>query len=145
MLSGGSKRSMWSSLREIQRGRAGLRLVRTKVIRKANGEPCAGPNESLSRWQEHFSAVLNMTSCFSDGIFDSVKQLPLREELELPPSADEMLAALGSLRGNKPGGKNGLLPELWKCCGANLLEHLVELFHQVCRMGVSPRSGRMPL
>ena len=133
---------MWSSLREIQRGRAGLRPVRSKVIRKANGELCAGPEESLSRWQEHFSAVLNMTSCFSNGIFDSVKQLPLREDLDLPPSADEVLAALGSLRGNKAGGKNGLLPELWKCCGANLLEHLVELFHQVWQGGCVPQEWK---
>ena len=139
MLSGGSKRSMWSSLREIQRGRAGLRPVRSKVIRKANGELCAGPEESLSHWQEHFSAVLNMTSCFSNGIFHSVKQLPLREELDLPPSADEVLAAL---RGNKAGGKNGLLPELWKCCGANLLEHLVELFHQIWQDGCVPQEWK---
>ncbi len=39
---------MWSSLRAIQRCRAGLRPVKAKVIQKSNGEVCVGPEESQS-------------------------------------------------------------------------------------------------
>ena len=48
MLSGGSGRSVWSSLREIQLCLASLRPVKSKVIRKSNGEVCVGPEESQS-------------------------------------------------------------------------------------------------
>ena len=53
-LSRGSHRNMWKSLRELQRGRAGLRLVRTRNIRKANGDPCESLEESVNRWRKHF-------------------------------------------------------------------------------------------
>ena len=58
-LSGGSQRNMWKSLRELQRGRAGLRPVKTRVIKKLNGDPCKSVEESMSRWQEHFCQILN--------------------------------------------------------------------------------------
>ena len=64
------------------------------------------------------------------------------EELGMPPSEDEILAAMSSLKGGKAGGKNGVLPELLKCCGANLLEHLVKLFHQVWRDGCVPQEWK---
>ena len=111
MLSGGSRRSVWSSLREIQRCLAGLRPVKSKVIRKSNGEVCVGPEESLSRWQEHFHTVLNVRSSFTESVLDSVRQCPVRDELDIPPSEEEVLGALSAVRGNKAGGKNGILPE----------------------------------
>ena len=133
---------MWSSLREIQRCRAGLRPVKSKVIRKLNGEVCVGPEESLSRWQEHFHTVLNVRSSFTESVLDSVRQCPVRDELDLPPSEEEVLGAVSAIRGNKAGGKNGILPELVKCCGANLLEYFLELFHQVRRDECVPQEWK---
>ena len=40
-------RGAWKCLREIQKRRAGLRPVITKVIRKPSGEVCIGHEESL--------------------------------------------------------------------------------------------------
>ena len=71
MPSGGSRRSVWSSLREIQRCQAGLRPVKSKVIRRSNGGMCVGPEEFLSRWQEHFHTVLNVHSSFTESVLDS--------------------------------------------------------------------------
>ena len=34
---------------ELQRSKAGLRPVRTRIIRKANGDPCESVDESVSR------------------------------------------------------------------------------------------------
>ncbi len=133
MLSGGSSRNVWSSLREIQRCRAGLRPVKAKVIRKSNGEVCVGPEESLSRWQEHFNTVLKVRSSFTESVLDSVQQGQVRDEMDLPPSEEKVFDALNAVRGNKAGGKNGILPKLVKCCGANLSEYFLKLFHQVWR------------
>ena len=58
-----------------------------------------------------------------------VPSLEVREELCVPPSDDEVLAAMSTLRSGKAGGKNGVLPEMLKCCGANLLDYLVVLFN----------------
>ena len=70
----------------------------------------------------------------------SVQPMAAREELGVPPFEDEILAAMSSLKGGKAGGKNGVLPEMLKCCGANLLERLVELFHQFCKDGCVPQQ-----
>ncbi len=129
---------MWSSLREIQRCRAGLRPVKSIVIRKSNGEVCVGPEESLSHWQEHFNTVLNVRSSFTESVLDSVRQCPVRDELDLPLSEEEVLGALDAVRGNK----NGILPEMVKCCGANFSEYFLELFHQVWRDECVPQEWK---
>ena len=52
----------WGCLAKYERdkkGRAGMRPVMTKVIRKSSGEMCVGRDETLLRWQEHFCNVLN--------------------------------------------------------------------------------------
>ena len=142
MLFGGSQRSIWKSLRELQRGRVGLIPVRTRTIKKANGDPCESVEESVNRSQEHFCQVLNVQSRYMEDTVSSVQLMAVREELSMPPSEDEILAAMSSLKVGKAGGKNGVLPEMLKCCGANLLEHLVKLFHQVWRDGCVPQEWK---
>ena len=62
MLCGGSHGSTWKRLRELQQGRVGLRPVRTRIIKKANGDPCKSVDESVNCWREHFCQVLNVQS-----------------------------------------------------------------------------------
>lgn len=128
MLSGGSGRNAWRCVREIQKGRSGLRPVMTRVIRKPSGEVCVGREESLLRWKDHFCNVLNIRSSFLDDVINEVPNHPIDESLDVPPTEDEILEVLGKMKSGKAGGKNGVLPEMIKCCGANLLDHLVELF-----------------
>ena len=141
-LSRGSQRNMWKSLRELQRGRAGLRPVKTSVIKKLNGDPCKSVEESVSRWQEHFCQILNTQSRFNRDTISSVQSMAVREYLGLPPSEDEILQALNALKGGKAGGKNGMLPEMYKVCGPALLECLMQLFHQVWACGEDPQEWR---
>ena len=141
-LSGGSQRNMWKSLRELQRGRAGLRPVKTRVIKKLNRDPCKSVEESVSRWQEHFCQILNTQSRFNMDTISSVQSMAVREDLGLPPSEDEILQALSALKGGKAGGKNGVLPEMFKVCGPTLLERLMQLFHQIWACGEVPQEWR---
>ena len=48
---GKSHRGMWKNLKELQRSKAGLRPMKTKMIRKANGDPCNGGEEVINCWQ----------------------------------------------------------------------------------------------
>ena len=64
----------------------------------------------------------------SQEVLDDILQLPLHEKLDLPPSEEEVLESLSSIRGNKSGGKNGVLPEMLKCCG-DLMEYLLKLLN----------------
>lgn len=49
MLSGGCHRRVWKCLSELHRGRIGLRPVKTRTIKKANGDPCESFEESVTR------------------------------------------------------------------------------------------------
>ena len=51
-----SRGSHWKCLRELQLGKAGLRPVRTRTIRKVNEDPCENVEQAVKRWQEHFSS-----------------------------------------------------------------------------------------
>ena len=64
-----------------------------------------------------------------EDIVSFVQSVAVSEELGMPPTEEEILVAIGSLKGGKAGGKNGLLPEMLKCCGANVPEYHAKVFH----------------
>ena len=124
-------KGVWNGLRDIQRGRAGLRPARPKAIRNSSGELCMEQESSLHRWHEHFETVLNTRSNFEESVIQSAEQRPVRKELSQPPAEDKVMEALGKLKGNKAGGKTGILPEMLKCCGAVMMEYILDLFETV--------------
>ena len=142
MLSSGSKGNAWKSMREIQKGRAGLRPTMTRVIRKVSGDGCVGRVESLQNWQDHFRNILNIRSSFSTDVINDVRDCPIDESLAAPPSEDEIIDVLCKMKGNKASGKNGVLPEMIKCCGTELLDYLVELFKKVWQEGCVPQEWK---
>lgn len=49
-----------------------------------------------------------------------------------PPTEEEIYEELSHLKKNKPRGKNGILPEMLKTCGADIIEQMKGLFDSVC-------------
>ena len=86
MLSGHAHRSMLKSLKDLNRGKVGLRPVRARSIKKVNGEWCESVEESINCWQEHFCQILNTQSRFSEDTVSSLQSMAVREELCLPQS-----------------------------------------------------------
>ena len=54
--------------------------------------------------------------------------LPFRSSIESPPTLEEIWEALSSVKSVKAAGKNGLLPELLKCCDVDLMKYVLDLF-----------------
>ena len=133
---GGLMRAVWRSLHNIQCGRAGLQPVQPKSVRRIDGQLCCGPVETLERWHEHFRSVLNVSSVFCDTTIDLMPVLPLRESMGSPPSSEEIWEA------GRATGKNSLLPELLKCCEADLLEYIHDLFVAVWEERKVPEEWR---
>ena len=106
----------WKGLREIQKGRAGLRSVKSSAVKHLDGTKCVGQDNTLQWWHEHFELVLNVNSSFDKNVFQSVEQHPLRNEMAEPPSEEEVIEALGKLKNNKAPGKNDILPEMVEKC-----------------------------
>ena len=49
---------------------------------------------------------------------------PVDDSLDDSPSEDEVLEALMKMKCGKAGGKNGVRPELLKCCSGNPLDQV---------------------
>ena len=124
-------RGVWNGMRDIQRGRAGLQPVRPKEIRNSSGELCMGLESSIHQCYEHFETVLNTCSNFEERVIHSAQKHPVRKELAQPPVEGKIIDALGKLKGNKAGGKTGIMPEMLKYCRAAMMEYILDLFRTV--------------
>ena len=74
----------------------------------------------------------------------AAKQYPVRNELKVPLTEDQVLEALGKLKRKKAAGKNGILPEMVKGCGGWMMDYILDLFSMCGRRKGSLRSGEMP-
>ena len=59
---------------------------------------------------------------------ESVEQQPVRSDLAVPPSEEEVIEAIGRLKSGKAGGKSGILPEMVKGCGRGVMDCILDLF-----------------
>ena len=64
-------------------------------------------------WMVSSFSILGI-QCQEEMRGSSVQLMAVREEPSMPPSEDETLAAMSSLKVGKAGGKNGVLPEMLK-------------------------------
>ena len=53
MLTGNSGKGAWKGLKNIQKGRSGLRPVRSRGIRNCKGQLCTSAEQLAERWREH--------------------------------------------------------------------------------------------
>ena len=58
MLTGASGKGAWKGLKDIQKGRSGLKPVRPRGIRNCEGQLCTNDEQISARWREHFESVL---------------------------------------------------------------------------------------
>ena len=61
-------KGVWKGLRDIQRGRAGLRPVRPRAIQNASRSLCMGLINTLQHWHEHFKGILNVRSELQESV-----------------------------------------------------------------------------
>ena len=92
----------WKGLRELQQGRVGLRPARPHAIKDLDGNLCAGPDNTLQWWHQHFNGVLNVHSSYDAGV-TAVEEYPKRSDLADPPTEEEVVEAIGKLKEGKAG------------------------------------------
>ena len=140
---------MWKNIRDMQRGRRGLVPMRSATIGDDKENLCTTPDEQQQQWRRHFTRVLNIPSPFDESEIGQTKQHPLRPQLAVVPSKEELEGAIRMMRNGKAGGNSGILPEMHimlkvACSDDDLLNLLLDLVHtQYGRREGSHRSGPM--
>nr|KAG5693154.1 hypothetical protein BaRGS_035352 [Batillaria attramentaria] len=79
------------------------------------------------RWAEHFSNLLNRPSTVDEAALRQIPQQPVREELALPPSIEEIKKAIAQTNSGRASGKDSIPAEIYKVAGPNALE----AFHDI--------------
>lgn len=124
----GNSRLLFRSLKQA----AGKFSKISEVIKNKNGDVITVLGERVSRWREHFNELLNrpppglpmppLVPSVTDG------QDPVSIA---PPSLEEILSAIRSLKNNKAAGPDGIHAEMLKHGGSTLQQHLLKLFQTV--------------
>ena len=75
----------------------------------------------IERWREHFSTLLNRPSTVDPAALDSISQKPVVDDLNLPPSFDEVMKAIKQTSSGKAAGGDNIPAELFKAAGPGAL------------------------
>ncbi|KAK4294773.1 hypothetical protein Pmani_032624 [Petrolisthes manimaculis] len=76
----------------------------------------------LYRWAEHFNSVLNRPSTINDEAINQLRQEPINEELDIPPSSEEVSKAIKQLSSGKAPGPDSIPAEVYISGGPTLLD-----------------------
>ena len=83
----------------------------------------------VSRWREYFSDLLNCPATAREEALASLDQYPVQEDMANPPTLEEILAAIKSMKSGKTPGLDGIPAEIYKYGGAALHAQLLKFYH----------------
>ena len=83
----------------------------------------------VCRWREYFSDLLNCPATAREEALASQVQYPVQEDMANPPTLEDILAAIKSMKSGKTPGLDGIPAEIYKYRGAALHAQLVKFYH----------------
>ena len=121
----GSSRAFYEALRAIY----GPSHQMQALLRSAGGSTLlTDKKDILNRWAEHYGTLFGDARSVEDASIDSIGLQPVKYELDEPPSQEEVETAVKKMKVHKAPGIDGLLAEVYKLSGDQVLEKLTSLF-----------------
>ena len=62
---------------------------------------------------------------------NSAEKYPVRSDLDDLPTEEEVMEAMGKLKGRKAGGKSGILSEMVRGCIGEIMDYILDMFPTV--------------
>ena len=92
-------------------------------LKTVDGSTLIEDQEDLRiRWAQHFSTLLNRLSTVDPTALEQVPQQPTLNDLDLPPSMDEISKAIKQMNSGRASGKDGIPVEIYKTTGPRAME-----------------------
>ncbi len=132
--------AVWKSIRSIQQCFRGLRPMDSANLKDEFDQPCKSADTINARWHQHFTKILNIESSFDSSVFDSVRTRPVREDLAVVPTGEDLARAIGHLANNKAAGQSGILPEMVRHAGTAFSSELLALIRRAWAEGCVPQE-----
>ena len=121
----GNSRAFYEALRAVYRPTHQIQAP----LPSADGSTLlTDKKDILNRWAEHYGTLFGDTRSVEDASLYSIQQLPVKHELDEPPSFDEDQTAVRKTNSHKAPGMDGLPAEVYKYGGDQVLEKLTSLF-----------------
>jgi hypothetical protein len=95
---------------------------KTTPIKLSTGDLITDKDAQLRRWVEHYAELYSSQPPVSQTAIESTEQLSVLDELDAPPTQEELSRALDQLRPGNAPGNDGIPPDLLKCCKSTLPE-----------------------
>ena len=115
---------------------------KTAPLKSSIGEVITDKGQQMERWVEHYSDLYSRENTVAPSALDAVECLPVMEELDAEPTAEELSKAIDSLASGKAPGSDGIPPDLVKHCRTSLLHPLHEVLRQCWHEGAVPQDMR---
>ncbi|XP_072050351.1 uncharacterized protein [Amphiura filiformis] len=106
----GNVRGMYEGIRKA----FGPTTTKTAPIKSSDGAVIKDRSKQMERWVEHYQELYSQENVVTEAALNSIKKQPEIEELDNPPSLEELCKAIDSLSSGKAPGKDAIPPEVIK-------------------------------
>ncbi|XP_063594922.1 craniofacial development protein 2-like [Penaeus indicus] len=96
----------------------------------------------LQRWAEHFHSMLNRLVGTNDEAVARLPQLATNQELDTPPTQEEVNKAIKQMTSGKAPGPDTILAEVFKMDGESIRNELTSLFQTMWNKQLLPQEFR---
>ncbi|XP_076444017.1 uncharacterized protein LOC143282301 [Babylonia areolata] len=117
-------------------------------LKSAFGTIVTDRSKQVERRAENYQELYSRENIVADAAMDSTAKFSVMEELDIPPSGEELSKAIDSLARGKAPGKDGIPPEVIKAGKRTVLLHhlhqlLLQCWEEGTKIGCPPKLRRM--
>ena len=110
----------------------GPSTTQTAPLKSAAGNIITDRGKLMKRWAEHYQELYSRENIVTDTADESTSHLPVMNELDVPPSVEELCKAMNSLACGKAPGNDGIPSKVIKAGMNTALLHYVHGFLLQC-------------
>ena len=134
----GNARGMYEGIKKA----TGPAPSKSAPLKLKTGEVTTDQAKQLERWVEHYLDLYATQNVITDAAFAAIPDLPMMEELDTPPTEEELSKAINSLASGKSPGSDSNLAEVLKSGKSAPLEPLQILLCRCWEEGYIPQDMR---
>ena len=135
----GNVRGMYEGIKKA----FGPSAVKTAPLKSADGSVIKDRSKQMERWAEHYQELYSRETTVTNTALANTLPMPVMDELDIPPTIEELSKGIDSLASGKASGSDNIPPEVVKTAKeSSLLVHLHELLLQCWEEGAVPQDMR---